>query len=81
MLSPLLIFLFIGGIYLKYFTLIVALMGMHEFFTVVKAKNINPITYISYALCIIYYYLLDNSMSFQTVMLLLIAFNVLFSHG
>jgi phosphatidate cytidylyltransferase len=73
MLSPLLIFLFIGGIYLKYFTLIVALMGMHEFFTVVKAKNINPITYISYALCIIYYYLLDNSMSFQTVMLLLIA--------
>jgi phosphatidate cytidylyltransferase len=73
LLSPLLIFLFIGGIYLKYFTLLAALIGMHEFFSVVKEKNINPLTYISYTLCIIYYILLNNSMNFQTVTLLIIA--------
>ncbi len=73
LLSPMLIFLFIGGVYLKYFTLIISLIGMYEFYTVIKEKKINALSYISYILCIIYYTLLDNTMSFQTVMLLLIA--------
>jgi phosphatidate cytidylyltransferase len=72
-LSPLIIFLFIGGIYLKYFTLVVSLIGMHEFFSVIKEKKINALTYVSYILCIVYYILLDNSMSFHTVVLLLVA--------
>jgi phosphatidate cytidylyltransferase len=73
LLSPLIIFLFIGGIYLKYFTLVVSLIGMHEFFTVIKEKKINALTYISYILCIIYYILLNNTMNFHTVILLLVA--------
>ncbi|MCM0648591.1 phosphatidate cytidylyltransferase [Clostridium swellfunianum] len=73
-LSPLIIFLFVGGVYLKYFTLIVSLVGMHEFFTVVKVKNINALSYISYGVAIIYYtILLDTSMSFQTLTLLIVA--------
>jgi phosphatidate cytidylyltransferase len=73
LLSPLLIFLFVGGIYLKYFALVISLIGMHEFYTVVKKKNINPIAYIGYALCIVYYLFLNKANSFETIMLMLIA--------
>jgi phosphatidate cytidylyltransferase len=73
LLSPLIVFLFIGGTYLKYFTLIAALLGMHEFYTVSKKKNLNALSYVGYVLCIVYYILLDNSMNFQTILLLIIA--------
>lgn len=73
LLSPLLIFLFIGGIYLKYFTLILALLGMHEFYNVIKQKNMNPLQYIGYILCVIYYVLLNNNINFRIIILLIIA--------
>lgn len=73
LLSPLIIFLFVGGVYLKYFTLVVALTGMHEFYTVIKGKNINALSYVGYALCIAYFLLLGNTINFQLVMLLLAA--------
>ncbi|MCM8710619.1 phosphatidate cytidylyltransferase [Clostridium sp. SYSU_GA19001] len=73
LLSPMLIFLFIGGVYLKYFTLILSLIGMHEFYTTVKQKNINPLKYIGYMLCIIYYILLSNTIKFDIILLLIIA--------
>ncbi len=72
LLSPLLIFLFVGGFYLKYFTLIVALLGMYEFYNVVKKKNINPISYIGYALCIVYYLFLNKANNFETIMMILV---------
>lgn len=72
-LSPLLIFLVVGGVYLKFFTLAIALLGMHEFYTVVKQKNIYPFKYIGYILCIIYYLIVNQSTGFQTVMLIITA--------
>lgn len=72
-LSPLLIFLFLGGFYLKYFALILALGGMYEFYKVIKQKNINSISYIGYILCIIYYIMLDKNMNYHIVTLLIIA--------
>jgi phosphatidate cytidylyltransferase len=42
-LSPLVILIFVGGIYLKYFTLFISLIGMYEFFNVIKNKNINAL--------------------------------------
>lgn len=76
-LSPLLIFLFLGGFYLKYFTLLLALGGMYEFYKVIKQKNINALSYIGYILCIIYYIMLDKNMNYHMVTLLIIAFTVI----
>ncbi|MHC1721227.1 MAG: phosphatidate cytidylyltransferase [Clostridiaceae bacterium] len=52
--SPILIFLFLGGIYLKIFVLAVSLAGMYEFYKVTKLKSINPLSYVGYSLCILY---------------------------
>ncbi|GAA0723006.1 phosphatidate cytidylyltransferase [Clostridium malenominatum] len=54
-LSPLLIFLFVGGTTLKYLILTLSLIGMSEFYKVVRVKNINPLNYLGYAMCIAYY--------------------------
>lgn len=70
MISPLLIFLFIGGIYLKYFTLALSLAGIYELYTVVKQKNINTLSYVGYILCIIYYILLNKNINSQGIILL-----------
>ncbi|WP_315114879.1 phosphatidate cytidylyltransferase [uncultured Clostridium sp.] len=58
-LSPLLIVLFIGGTALKYLALILSLLGMSEFYKVLKEKNIHPLSYIGYAMCLIYYVFLN----------------------
>jgi phosphatidate cytidylyltransferase len=76
LLSPLLIFLFLGGVYLKYFALILSLVGMYEFYKVVKEKNINAIAIVGYILCIAYYILLDKDMNYHVVTLF-ITFTVL----
>lgn len=69
-LAPLIIFLFLGGIYLKFLMLILSLLAMHEFYKVVREKNIHPINIIGYILCIIYYLLLSNNLEFKYIMLI-----------
>ncbi|MCD3298221.1 phosphatidate cytidylyltransferase, partial [Clostridium botulinum C/D] len=54
-LSPLIIVLFLGGMYLKILIGILSLLGMYEFYDVSKQKGINPISIISYVLSIFYY--------------------------
>ena len=54
-LIPFILILFLGRIYLKYGIMIISLMGMYEFYKVIKQKNINPINLIGYLLCISYY--------------------------
>lgn len=56
-LSPLIIFLFVGGVYLKYLIMLLSIMGMYEFFKIVKKKEINPLSYIAYIFCLLYYIL------------------------
>lgn len=73
LLSPLIILIFVGGIYLKYFALILSLIGMHEFFNVVKEKNIHAMKYIVYALSLIYYIGLSNTVSDHIFFLMIIA--------
>jgi len=74
LLSPLLIFLFLGGIYLKYFLMIISLIGMHEFYNVSKKKDINCLNYLGYTFCIIYYIFLNKNINFKYIFLLLIFF-------
>lgn len=59
-LAPLLVFLFIGGNLLKFLLLVLSFIGMHEFFNVAKNKNINPVSFLAYIFCILYYILLDK---------------------
>ncbi|WMJ82428.1 phosphatidate cytidylyltransferase [Clostridium sp. MB40-C1] len=55
LLSPLIIVLFAGGIYLKYVVMFLSLMGMYEFFKIVQSKDLKPISGVCYLLCIVYY--------------------------
>lgn len=70
-LSPLVILIFVGGVYLKYFTLLISLVGMYEFFNVIKNKNINALRLIAYASCIIYYIFLNNNTNFKIIFLII----------
>lgn len=60
--APFIIFLFLGGIYLKILMLILALLGVYELYKVVKEKNIKAISVLGY-LSIIGYFLLDNDVN------------------
>lgn len=71
-LAPFIIFLFLGGIYLKYGIMILSLLGMYEFYKVVKSKNIQPITVAGYLLCIVYYIMLNKTIDYRISFFLLI---------
>ncbi len=73
-LSPIIIFLFLGGIYLKLFVLAVSLIGMYEFYKIMKVKDINPISYAGYILCVIYYFTMGSYEGFNYVFFALILF-------
>lgn len=75
-LSPLVVVLFIGGIYLKILVAILSMIGMYEFFNVVKNKGINPITSIPYIFSVIYYVLLIRGGIDFSLVLLMIVFAV-----
>jgi len=53
--APFIIFILLGGFWLKAFTFIISLIALHEFYGAVKNKNFNPINYFGYILLIIYY--------------------------
>ncbi len=53
-LVPLLVFIFLGGYFLKLSVLFLSLGGMYEFYKVTKVKGYKPIELIGYILCIGY---------------------------
>lgn len=72
-LSPLIIVLFLGGIYLKVLVALLSLMGIYEFYNVSRKKGINPLSIVSYILTSIYYILIiNNSFSFQKLFLIIL---------
>lgn len=68
-LAPLLIFVFLGGLPLKLFTIALSLCGLYEFYNALKTKEIKSIPLISYILLIVYY-LLNND--FEKMMYILV---------
>ena len=58
-LAPLLIFVLLGGLPLKLFTIALSVCGLYEFYHALSTKEIKSIPIISYAL-LIAYYLLNN---------------------
>lgn len=59
-LTPLIIFLIVGGSLLQYVVLFLSLMGLYEFYKVVELKNIKPLKYFGYAATILYFNLLGK---------------------
>lgn len=55
LIAPFIIFIFLGGIYLKTFTIVLSVLGMYEFYKSVKAKDFKPVTLLGYLMLITYY--------------------------
>ena len=72
-LAPLVIFLFLGGEYLKYLVMVLSLFGMYEFYKVSRKKHYKPIGLIGYILCIVYYLNMGNDFSASFNIYILIA--------
>lgn len=72
MLLPLVALLFVGGDILKYGVLILSLLGMREFYKVLKFKNINSLGFIGYIFCVIYYLYMGKQVNFQLLTMLII---------
>lgn len=52
--APFFIFVFLGGVYLKYFTMILSLLGMYEFYKVSKASGIKTLDYAGYLILLLF---------------------------
>jgi phosphatidate cytidylyltransferase len=72
-LSPLILVLFLGGIFLKVLVLILSIVGMYEFYDVAKKKGINPISSVTYLLCVVYYiFLIRGMVDFSLTFLMIV---------
>lgn len=70
MIAPFIIFVFLGGIYLKSFIFALSIMGLWEFYNALREKDFKPISSAGYILLIIYYLL--NS-KFESMMYIIVA--------
>lgn len=70
MIAPFIIFVFLGGIYLKGFVLAISIMALWEFYNALNEKNLRPIKSAGYILLIVYYLLNNN---FEYMMYVLVA--------
>lgn len=69
---PLLFFIFLGGVYLKYIALFLSILGLYEFYKVIKLKGMHPIESIGYLLSILYYFVIGNSFNFKIITFFLV---------
>lgn len=76
MIAPFIIFVFLGGIYLKGFVFALSVMAMWEFYRALKKKEFKPIASIGYILLIIYY-LLNNNFELMMYVLVIATFILL----
>jgi phosphatidate cytidylyltransferase len=59
-LAPLVVFIFLGGIYLKYGVMLLSIMGLFEFYRVSRVRGVKPLNIAAYLLTIFYYYILNT---------------------
>lgn len=74
MIAPALIFFLIGGIWLKYFVMILALCGIYEFNNASKSSKLNPVPYIGYLMTIIYFVTLAEKFNFEVFSYIIVGF-------
>jgi phosphatidate cytidylyltransferase len=76
MIAPFIIFVFLGGIYLRGFVFALSMLALWEFYNAVKEKNFKPVKSAGYVLLIIYY-LLNNNFEYMMYVLVATAFILL----
>ena len=69
MIAPFIIFVFLGGVYLKAFIFVLSVAALYEFYNAVHAKNFKPINIAGYILLLIYYFCNNN---FEIMMYILV---------
>ena len=70
MIAPFIIFVFLGGIYLRGFVFTLSILALWEFYSALKEKSFKPIKSAGYILLVIYYLLNNN---FEHMMYVLVA--------
>jgi len=70
MIAPFIVFIFLGGIYLKGFVLALSILALWEFYSALKEKEFKPIKSAGYIL-LFSYYLVNNN--FELIMYILVA--------
>jgi len=70
--APSLLIFFIGGIYLKYFVMLLALLGLYEFYKASKNCGIKPIAIVGYALCLVHFITLKSTLDLELFFYVLI---------
>ena len=70
MIAPFIIFVLLGGIYLKGFVFALSLMALWEFFNALRQNKFKPLDIAAYILLIVYYLINNN---FETMMYILVA--------
>ncbi|WP_294371527.1 phosphatidate cytidylyltransferase [uncultured Clostridium sp.] len=70
MIAPFIIFVFLGGVYLKSFVFILSLMALWEFYNALRQNKLKPIDLAGYILLAVYYLTGNN---FETMMYILVA--------
>lgn len=76
MIAPFIIFVFLGGIYLKGFIFALSIAALWEFYNAIKEKNFKPVKSAGFILLIIYY-LLNNNLELMAYVLVAAAFLLL----
>lgn len=69
MIAPFIIFIFLGGPYLKAFTVVLSALGLYEFYNALRQKEFNPISIVGYVLLGLFYIMNNN---FESLMFLVI---------
>ncbi|AQS03839.1 phosphatidate cytidylyltransferase [Clostridium beijerinckii] len=70
MIAPFIVFVFLGGIYLKCFIFALSAMALWEFYNALKENDLKPMRSAGYILLIIYYLLNNN---FENMMYVVVA--------
>ncbi|SHK33136.1 phosphatidate cytidylyltransferase [Clostridium cavendishii DSM 21758] len=73
LIAPFIIFIFLGGIYLKGFTIAISVLGMYEFYKSVKTKDFRPIEAMGY-LMLIAYYITNNDFKLLSYIIIIATF-------
>lgn len=69
MIAPFIIFILLGGVYLKGFTIVLSACGLYEFYKALKQKEFNPIVSVGYIVLTLFYLTNNN---FETLMFIII---------
>lgn len=70
MIAPFIVFILLGGVWLKGFTIVLSLCGLYEFYKALKEKKFNPIPVIGYIL-LAAFYLVGNDFEYLMYMVVL----------